>query len=352
MAILLLCFAAVPVSAAAPTPAVPLVSVHHRWDHHWFVWLPRHPVYESVEVASLDMAGNPYRAVWVVLTERQGGKRQTHIFDDRRIVERFAGSLYRQISYQRSGGEGRAQSVRVAFDGPKGEPVEIVFDLADRPLTGERAGLTDQSGHSADTLFLLFYRDRGARARSNEVRIGGRDYSFRDGDDPEGRHRFMAAYTAGIQVAVLPFGHFSFTRRGALLNASEAGLSFAVAPTEDGIRLTASRPGYRNRITVDLDARGALTAYRHDAGTHRLLFELDDALPISPDAPRTSRRFAVYMGSSGPVARGRVVSEKAAGGRRLIWRYRVPRWAVDYPFESIVDPKRGGHSLTIRSLRR
>jgi len=53
-----------------------------------------------------------------------------------------------------------------------------------------------------------------------------------------------------------------------------------------------------------------------------------------------------------PVASGLVISEKAAGGCRSIWRFRVPRWAADYPSESIVDPGRGGHSLTIRSLRR
>lgn len=352
LAVALACLAAPPAQAAAPAPAVPLVSVHHHWDHHWFVWLPRHPVYESVEVASIDTAGSPYRAVWVFFTERRGGKRQTHFFDNREIVERFPGSLYRPISYERSGAEGRAQSVRVAFDGPDGAPVEIAFDLSDRPLSAERAGLTDQSGHGAEALFLLFHRDRGAPARGNEVRIGGRDYSFRDGDDPAGRHRFMAAYTAGIQVAVIPFDRLAFQRSGALLNAAGADLSFAVASTEGGIRLTANRPGYRNRIAIDLDAAGALLAYRHDAGAHRLLLKLDAALPVSRDASRTSRRFAVYMDSIGPVAHGSVVSEKATGGRRLTWRFRLPRWAAEYPFESTIGPTRDGHSLTIRSRRR
>ena len=145
--------------AGAQAPAVPLVSVHHSWDHHWFAWLPRHPVYEAAEIMSIDAAGSPYRAVWVFFTERRGGKRQTHFLDDRRIVERFAESHYRPISYERSGAEGRAQSVRVALDGLDGVPIEIAVDLADRKLTREEAGLTDQSGHNADTLFLLFHRD-------------------------------------------------------------------------------------------------------------------------------------------------------------------------------------------------
>lgn len=123
LAVVLACLAAPPAETAAPAPAVPLVSVHHHWDHHWFVWLPRHPVYESVEVASIDASGSPYRAVWVFFTERRGGKRQVHFFDNREIVERFPGSRYRPISYERSGAEGRAQSVRVAFDGPDGASV-------------------------------------------------------------------------------------------------------------------------------------------------------------------------------------------------------------------------------------
>ena len=80
-----------------------------------FVWLPRHPFYEGVEIMSIDTVGNPYRAVWVFFTERDGGKRQVHFFDDRRIVEGFAGSYYRPIDYERSGTPGRGQSVRVSL---------------------------------------------------------------------------------------------------------------------------------------------------------------------------------------------------------------------------------------------
>ena len=32
------------------TPAVPLTSHNTYFDHHWYVWLPRHPIYEAVEV--------------------------------------------------------------------------------------------------------------------------------------------------------------------------------------------------------------------------------------------------------------------------------------------------------------
>ena len=346
----LLCLLGAVVPANAVTPVVPLVTAHHHWEHHWFVWLPRHPLYESVEVMSVDSAGDYFRAVWVFFTERHGGKRQVHFFDDRRLVEHFPGSHYRLIEYERYGAEGQGQSVRVALVGLDDAPVEIEVDLADRPLTRTEAGLTDQSGHSADTLVLLFHRDRNALARSNEVRIGGRDYSFRAGDDPTGKHRFMAAYSAGMQIGVVPFGQWSFSREDTRLDAAAAGLSFAVTEPDGGMRLTASAPGYRSRIAVDLDASGALTGYRHDAARNRLAFTLDVALPLAVDAPPAKREFAVHMNADEPVARGDVVSEPTEGGRRLTWRLHSPPWAADYPFESIIMSNGDGHALVVRSL--
>ena len=55
----LLCMTGPVVPAGATAPVVPLVTVHNHWDHHWFVWLPRHPVYEAVEVLSSEPAGGP-----------------------------------------------------------------------------------------------------------------------------------------------------------------------------------------------------------------------------------------------------------------------------------------------------
>ena len=349
-----LCLAGPVAPAGAASPVVPLVSHHQYWDHQWFVWLPRHPVYESVEVMSVDTTGSPYRAVWVFFTERRGAKRQLHFLDDRRIVDTFPGSHYRPIAYRRSGARGKGQSVRVALEGLDGAPIEIAVDLADRPLTRFGAGLTDQSGHSAGRLFLLFHRDRNALARSNEIRIGGRDYSFRPGDDPAGTHRFRAAYSAGIQVAVIPFGRWSFVRRNGRLSASVDGLpfSFAAGARQGGLRLAASLPGYRSRIAVDLDADGGFAGYRHNAAGHRLAFGLDAALPLAADAPRAARRFSVSMNPEKPVARGEVVSAPAPGGRRLTWRFDSPQWATGYPFESVIEPNARGHTLTIRSLRK
>ncbi|MCY4394172.1 MAG: hypothetical protein OXC10_03455 [Rhodospirillaceae bacterium] len=350
-ALALLCLAGPIPPAGAASPVVPLVSNHQAWDHHWFVWLPRHPLYESVEIMSVERPAGGFRAVWVFFTERAGNKRQIHFLDNRRLVDAFEGSHYRPIVYRRSGAPGRAQSVRVALKGQGDESIEIAVDLADRPLTAKWAGLTDQSGHGADTIVLLFYRDRNALAHSNEVRISGRDYSFRPGGDPMGKHRFKAAYSAGIQVAVIPFGRWAFARLKNGLSAPADGISFTAAARDGGLRLQAPVPGYRNRITVDLDAAGAFVGYQHSSAGQRLALSLDGALPLAPGAPQAARRFTVYIKPDKAVARGQVVSAPAADGRRLTWRFLAPRWAAAYPFESLIRPNGSGYTLTIRSLR-
>ncbi len=337
--------------SAVSAPVVPLMSIHQYWDHHWFVWLPRHPTYEAVEIMSIDAPSNPYKAVWVFLTEREGSKRALHFFDDRRIVEGFEGSHFRDIAYRRTGKAGLGQSVQVALSGLDETTIEIAIDVDNRPLTRMGAGLTDQSGHSADEHLLLFYRDRNIFASTNTVLIDGQDFSFRAGDDPAGKHPFAAAYSSGIQLALIPFGHWSFSADGARFDEESSDLSFAVAARDQETSLVADLPGYRNRVTIVLDSNGALRRYAHDAASHRLVMTLDQALPLDRYAPRAVGAFSIHMDPDDPVAHGQVVSEPTAAGRRLSWRFVSPSWAVDYPFESIIDTGSGRVALTTRSLR-
>ena len=133
--------------ASAFAPSLPLVSYHHYFDHQWYVWLPRHPTYEAVEVMSIDAPHNPYRLVWVMFTEREGEKRQHHFIDDRRITEYVDDFHYREIDYRRAGEAGEGQSVHASFTGLDGARVEIAIDAEGMPLGRVGAGLTDQSSH-------------------------------------------------------------------------------------------------------------------------------------------------------------------------------------------------------------
>ena len=344
---------ALPNSATATSaPAIPLVSHHAPFDHHWYVWLPRHPTYEAVEVMSIDAPFNPYRLVWVIFTERDGEKRQHHFIDDRRITEYVDNFHYREINYRRAGGAEEGQSVFTSFSDLDGAEVEILIDAEGTPLTSTGSGLTDQSGHSAEKLVMLFHRKRGALTARNKVMIGGRDFSFRAGDDPERQHPFVAAYSAGIQIVVFPFGQWSFTVDEARLSDDAAGLSFDIEARTGGVDLVADLPGYQNRTTIELDADGALERYSHDVGSHRMVISLDEALPLTGLAPKSTRRFSILLDPDEPVAGGRVVSAPTESGRRLSWTIHTPSWAAGYPFESLVEERDGGTTLTIRSTRR
>lgn len=337
-------------ATAAPAPAVPLVSHHVHFDHHWYVWLPRHPTYEAAEVMSIDAPHNPYRLVWVIFTERDGEKRQHHFMDDRRIAVGDDDFHYRAIDYRRTGGAEDGQGVHASFAALDGARVEISIDAEGVPLT--QAGLTDQSGHSAGKLVMLFHRTRGARTERNRVAIGGEDFSFRAGDDPEGTHSFVAGYSADIQIGIIPFRQWSFASSEGHLSDDAAGLSFAMEARESGIALVANPPGYGNRVTIALDADGALERYRHDAGSHRMVIALDEAVPLTGPAPRRASRFSVLLDPDEPVASGRVVSEPTEGGRRLLWTIDTPSWAAGYPFESLVEERGGDIALTIRPAGR
>ena len=337
--------------AAASSPAVPLISHHYYFDHQWYVWLPHHPTYEAVEVMSIDAPFNPYRLVWVIFTERDGEKRQHHFMDDRRIAESTDYFHYREIDYRRAGKAGEGQSVHVSFTGFDGAQVEVEIDAEGVPLGRVGDGLTDQSGHGAEKVVMLFHRERNALTERNRVAIDGRDFTFRAGDAPEGKHQIGAAYSAGIQIVVFPFGQWTFAAGEARLSDDAAGLSFDAEARSGGMALVADLEGYRNRVTIELDADGALERYRHDVGSHRMVISLDEALPLAGPAPQSVSRFSILLAPEEPVASGRVVSEPTGSGRRLSWTIDTPSWVAGYPFESLVEEQDGGMTLAIRSTR-
>ena len=352
-ALVLACMAFTTTGRGAPAfaPSLPLVSYHHYFDHQWYVWLPRHPTYEAVEVMSIDAPHNPYRLFWVIFTEREGEKRQHHFIDDRRITEYVDNFHYREIDYRRAGEAGEGQSVYASFADLDGARVEIAIDAEGVSPTQAGSGLTDQSGHSAEKLVMLFHRVSGALTERNSVVIDGRDFSFRAGDDPEGKHPFVAAYSAGIQIVVFPFGHWSFTVDEARLRDDTAGLSFDVEVRTGGVALVANLPGYRDRITIELDVDGALERYRHDVGSHRMVISLDEPLPLTGSAAEATSRFSILMDPEEPVASGRVVSEPTEAGRRLSWTIDTPSWGLGYPFQSVIEQRSDETMLTVRSAR-
>ena len=150
---------------------------------------------------------------------------------------------------------------------------------------------------------------------------------------------------------VFPFGQWSFTVNEARLKDDTAGLSFDVEERTGGVALVADLPGYRDRITIELDVDGALERYRHDVGSHRMVISLDEPLPLTGPAPQSASRFSILMDPEEPVASGRVVSEPTEAGRRLSWTIDTPSWGLGYPFQSVIEQRSDETMLTVRSAR-
>ena len=90
-------------AASSAEPIVPFVTEFHHWDHHWYVWLPREPLYEAVEVMSLATSGSATPLVWAFFTERAPPKRQHHYTNSHDMAAK-TGWTYAAIDYATTGG--------------------------------------------------------------------------------------------------------------------------------------------------------------------------------------------------------------------------------------------------------
>jgi hypothetical protein len=157
------------------TKMMPIISTFRHWDHHWYIWLPGDPRYEAVEVMSNDRGAAMPPLIWVFFTERAAPKRQVHYFNDARVATARGGN-YREITFAMKGAEGEPQGVMVSLSDIDGRPVAIEVQFgSDVQLTTRGAGLTDQSGHSADRHLLLFFREKNAITSIRTVTRDGID---------------------------------------------------------------------------------------------------------------------------------------------------------------------------------
>ena len=193
-----------------PYSLVPFATAVDAWTHHWFLWLPHHPLYESVEVASREPDQDGQADVWAWFTERAGSKRQIHYRNDPRLAK-FVSGTCRPIAHQISGEDERPRNHQVTFDDLENVLVTISmqFDPGQR-LTRQGAGLTDQSGHMSDRAFLLFHRDTNALARAGEAFVGTRNYTFGP-DDDQGGFPFKWAYSPRVSIGLILYNSLQVT---------------------------------------------------------------------------------------------------------------------------------------------
>jgi hypothetical protein len=317
-------------------PLVPFATTVDSWDHHWFMWLPHHPVHESVEIASREPDRDGGAAVWVWFTERAGSKRQVHYRNDPRLA-RLVGGNHCPIAYHISGDGDRPRSVQVRFDDIDHMPVEIdvAFD-PDQTLTRQGAGLTDQSGHISDRAFLVFHRDRNALARAGRACIGPRDYAF-GREDAQGAFPFRWSYSHGISIGLIFYNSFkaAFGSDGYVLSPETTGLYVLTRPWGGSVSLLSDQSG-RLREYVDRGASGA-----------SLGVVFDPPLPsCGGNSQPQSSSFSISIGAAVDVVKGSVAAWRGAEMLVLEWRPAQPIWASRQRFRSEISGPRD-HSLSV-----
>lgn len=308
-------------------PLVPFSTTVDSWDHHWFLWLPHHPVYESVEVASREADPDGHAAVWVWFTERAGAKRQIHYRNDRRLAA-FVGGNYRPIEYRISGDDGRPRGVQVRLDDIENAPVEIEVRCdPDQTLTRHGAGLTDQSGHMSDRAFLVFYRDSNALAREGRASIGSVNYSF-GAEDGQGSFPFRWAYSHGIFIGLIRYDSFAatFGPGGYVSSPETAGLYVLNRAWGGGVSLLSDQAG-QLREYVDRGANGEFL---------RIVFD-PPLLPGGADCKPQSSSFSISIKAAADLVRGSVETRCRDHVQILDWRPSQPMWASKQPFRSEIS---------------
>jgi hypothetical protein len=326
---------------------VPIVSHFEHWDHHWFIWLPGDSTYEAVEVMSSDRsdAESP-PLVWVFFTERAPPKRQWHYFNDAQAAA-ARGARFSGFDFTIAGAVDQPRGVKLSLADSDGRSVEIEAQFGpDARLTTRGAGLTDQSGHSADRHLLLFFREKNAITSNRSVMRAGIDLSR---PHPPENHfaPWPAAYSRNIFVAIFPFEErrVAFGARG----PAEPNLARFVEVDTSGVLVAHLADGTKLELATTSDGR--LKAYRHLHGRHVL--EIDFAPPLPPtnkSSEPTISAFRISVDGFRDLFTGAV---EVIGGEMAAvvdWRFESPEWARGNPLTTNASFE--GDGLSRIALRR
>jgi len=259
-----------------------------------------------------------------VFTERASPKRQHHYINCRDLAA-STGWTYAAIDYATTGGAETPLGLFVRFADGQGKPVTINVDFAPGAhLSHLGAGLTDQTGHSADRLFLLFHRESTARTEQSAVTIDGIEVSEPRANEPP--PPFRAAYSRNIFVGTIPFGESRVS-----FGAGIAGeLNFREQQSADTARrLYVATRARGDQIELLADAQGQIERYVDRRGPHTLTV---DFLP--PVTAADEATYRIGFDEFHDLVAGNVHITRQDSGLVLDWRTEVPAWARNYPLRA------------------
>jgi hypothetical protein len=334
-----LCFLGFNFSAVAGTPLVPITSFLYHWDHHWYIWLPGDPVYEAVEIMAAERPKSG-PLVWVFFTERNPPKHQTHYFNDA-LAAAAGGGQVSDIAFKMTGAEGEPRGVSVAFTNNKAQKIAIDVGINSQArLTTAHGGLTNQIGHSADRLFLIFFRETAAYADTWSVAIDGVNVAVAQ---PGQNHPapFPASYSHNIFVAGFPFGDRRIDFGNAGIDGNSDVAHFIQTAGADSFQTTLPD---RSRIEISTEKDGSLKYYRHfdSTGGHTLEIKFDPPLqPSSRLLQLADSAFAISLDGFHDLLSGVVQANRGMDAVTLEWRFEKPDWARARSLLSTLSVKDG-----------
>jgi hypothetical protein len=322
---------------AGPRPLYPVRATFSYWDHHWFMWLPRDPIFEAAEIHANDAGPGGTPLVWVYFTQRAQPKTQTNYANNAAFAE-ARHWMYRDIAYAATGSPGEPYSVSASFTDDRGRAVSIkVAFAAGSKLSTYGAGVTDQLGHGADSAFLLLYRDATATPQSSSVTIDGTDVSAPVPGVPDPLP-FHTAYSPKTINAAILFGD------------SHAGFSESGRPDPAHRLFVTNQNGITTELMTD-DAQRTET-YRLRSSTHLLTIAFTPALPAFGTTADQVSSFSIAVDDLGGLEGGTVSVHATARETVLDWHPDMPAWTRAYPFRTAVqlDPS-GTFAMSAHTLR-
>jgi len=353
LAVLILSPAAEPAWPAEPTPApatspalpppVPVLTAFSYWDHHWIQWLPTHPVYEAIEVLTIDAPRPSGERLWrVFLTERTGGRRQVHYFNEAAVAQKWPTEAYhRPIEARLEGAPGGPRGLSLKFRDKADQPVEWTVAFTPEDVLGAEVEGMAPHTHGVESVFLIFHRGRRALAPASRLTINGEDFSPKAGVSLPGRSS-QAAYTSGVFIATLTYGTAEFIATAEGFSSSSPRREFRLDSSSAEGRQYRSTPTGTvelSHIEIDTTAAGALRSYRHRLAIHTFRIDFEPPLPgLTAAIPEAGVRFAIALDQYERLLSGTLVPRREGEGVAIDWSWASPEWAKVHPVVSRLRP--------------
>ena len=348
--------------AASPSRAqtqllLPINTNFSYWDHHWIMWIPQHPVYEAVEVLSLDNPRDPAnRLIRIFFTERAGGK-QVQYFSDPVVAKNWRTEAYfRDIEYRTTGEFGKPLGLYVKFKDKDDRLVELTIQTAKgQTLNPAGAGLKAQGTHGADSAFLLFYNGPSITKTTGKFLIEGKDYSATQAQGRGVKRIYQAAYSLGAYSAVIIYGRSRYdnTRDGV---KNSMGRVFKATPGENsGTIYRSNQFGFRagNYIEITTNPKTGTLSYEHFSGEHVYRIEFEPALP-NIDSARSGQmiRYKMSLDNIKNLVEGVLSVKREEKMILLDWQHQAPNWAKPSALRSVIQlDSTGGYDLEVGRKR-